>query len=399
MANHSLQSVRRHHLMAVLHRIREQPGISRAQLARRLHLSRPAVSELVSQLLADGLVKENGTENASSQGGRRPTNLVFDPSAGYVLGIDIGATKTLIVLSDLEGAIQQHYRFDSHAHDSDHLTHILHHVKRFMAQVEHFNIIGTGIGLPTAVDPHSGVITIPPGLPVNTNDLRVQLSKCLPAPMIIENDVNMAVLGEQWKGAARGLSNVVMVSIGTGIGAGILLNGQLYRGAKGFAGEIGYFQFDPAHQSPVSSVTEYGALEQIASGNGIVSRATQLLPRFPASVLHQGSRTTQAVFDAAKAHDPLATQLIQEALIHLSLAVSQVISLLDLDMVILGGGVLKAGDFIVSEIVRQVQSATPLSCKVVKADLGDQAEAIGAVARVLLETELIPQGFSGGLST
>lgn len=372
----------------VLECVRRAGPVSRAVVARELGLSRSTVTEIVEDLLSEGLIIEGTSGESTARGGKRPIQLEFVPSAKYAFGIDIGGTKSILLLTDLNGNVVAQKKISSHHNELDSLSHILQEADAFLSEagIERDRIVGTGIGAPGITEYKTGVVVAAPALDWFEVNLRNAFREALKTPVFIDNDVNMAVLGEKWKGNGAQYSSVVQVSIGTGIGAGLILEGSVYRGAHNYAGEIGYFQVDPfAVRKGV--IQEFGALEDKASGRGIAKVATGLLDSFPNSILRGKNVTSEDVFRAALDKDPLAVEVIDGLISHISFTITNILSLVDPDVVILGGGVAQSMLPYLQTLTSRVQDMVPIPVNIVPAQLGEDASAFGAAAAALIETE------------
>lgn len=384
----------------VLHLIKEKGPISRAAVAKTLNMSRSTISAIVDHLIREGRIREGLTGASTSAGGRRPVNLHYVSTARYAFGVDIGARKTIAMIADLDGKIVYREKFSSHAEImssevTSSMDHILCQLERilFESGIPRESVIGTGIGFPGVTMAEQGVVVDAPGLRLH-NFPAGEFFRTLPGPVLIDNDVNMAVVGERWKGAAIGRDNVVLVAIGTGIGAGFILNGQLYRGWKGFAGEMGHMTFNPTPQSPQLLLRDYGPLEQIASGKGMEDVARNRIHEFPNSILRTAEIQAEKLFEAEAAGDALAREVVGQAIAHLSLSIANIVTILTPELVILGGGVSRIGPPLVKRIGERVNQLSPISCDIVAANLGEDAAAFGSSATVLMHAgELRLSGF------
>ncbi|WP_067929966.1 ROK family transcriptional regulator [Alicyclobacillus kakegawensis] len=388
----TLSDIRKFNRSAILQLIRENSPISRADLAQKLNMSRSVVSIIVDELLAEGMIREAGTGESTAHGGRRPIHLQFVPDSRFALGIDVGGTKTIFSLVNLAGDIVAKKKISTLYRGVAAVEYIASEATAFVSetQIPADRILGTGIGVPGFVDPHTGLLTNAPGLAIDELDVRNVVAGILPNPILIENDANMAVIGERWRGAAKDASNAIMITIGTGIGAGIIIANQLYRGSRGYAGEIGYFQiFDNSSEREVRFL-EYGSLETFASGVGIANMARKLLGEYPSSVLQAFSPvTSEHVFAAAGSGDELAVRVIDTVSEYLAAALSNVLVLLDPDVVIIGGGVAGAKDMLMDRLRKGVARMSPIECPIVLASLGEDAGAVGAAGTVFMESEYL----------
>jgi len=326
-------------------------------------------------------------------GGRRPVALHYVSTAKYVFGVDIGASKTIAMVTDLDGNVVYREKFPSYPEGKPSPAHIRVKLAEALRKsgVVRDHILGTGIGFPGVTQ--DGMVVDAPGLRLH-NFPAGEFFRDLPGPVSIDNDVNLAVIGERWKGAAIGRNNVVLVAVGTGIGAGFLFDGRIYRGAHGFAGEMGHLHLDPASPGPKLNLSDYGPLEQVASGKGMEDTARRELPNYPDSRLHGRTIHSELIFEAAAAGDALVRSVVQRASTYLSFSIANLVSLLNPDVVIVGGGVSRAGAPFFEQIQAGVARLSPVTCEIVPAGLGEDAGVFGSVATVLLQAgELRLSGF------
>jgi predicted NBD/HSP70 family sugar kinase len=206
-------------------------------------------------------------------------------------------------------------------------------------------------------------------------------------PVFIENSVNLIALGESWRGAGQGLRNLLCIQLGDGIGAGLILNGQLYRGSHYAAGEVGYII--PNERYLGQTFDDYGCLEGFAGSSGIVRRARQRLEAGQASLLAQtgpATLTAEQVLAAAKAGDALAEAVVQETVDYLSIAVANMACIVDPDRIIIGGDLAEFGDLFVEPIRARIEGLIPVTPDIQLSDLGLDAPVLGAVATALRQT-------------
>ncbi len=223
---------------AILEQIRRYGPITRSELARRLHLSLPTITRIVNELLSVGLIVESST--AGSSGGRRPGLLQFNFRSNLIIGVYVGH-KMVAALADLNGEILERRTQTSLSGEAG-LQQLIDLIRDLQQQAEAMglSVRGVGVGAPSIVSFPEGVVAWAPGLGWRDLPLKQQLEDALGLRVFVENEVNLLALGESWRGAGRGIRRLVCVSVGTGVGAGLILDGQLYRGTRGAAGEIGY---------------------------------------------------------------------------------------------------------------------------------------------------------------
>jgi len=199
----------------------------------------------------------------------------------------------------------------------------------------------------------------------------------------VDNDVNLAALGELWFGAGQNAQNMILIAIGTGIGAGVIINGALYRGSKEASGEIG--NMVPGREFLGQNYLDFGALESVASGTGIAARARSLLQsqRDPAEL---EALTAEDVFDAARLKQEWAWTIIAETVDYLTIAVANLVASYDPEVIVLGGGVSRSADLLIEPIIRRISGIIPNPPKLVVSSLGLQATVMGAITNVLHNT-------------
>ena len=270
----SLGSLRRLNRLRVIHALRDQGLISRAEIARRTGLSRSTVSSLVAELQADGVVVERAEPAAAhgDQGGRPPILLSFDASAGVAIGIDFDHHHVRVAASDLSSTIlaEREQPLDTDHHAQEGLEVATRLVAEVLAEagVERRRVVGAGMCLPGPIDPSTGVVgstaILPGWVGVAAAD---EMRRRLELPIVVDNDANLAALAEAAFGAGRDAKDLVYLMISSGIGAGLVLNGRLYHGAGGLAGELGHVLVDPG--GAVCRCGNRGCLETVAGTDAL----------------------------------------------------------------------------------------------------------------------------------
>jgi glucokinase len=253
---------------------------------------------------------------------------------------------------------------------------------------ERSDFLGVGIGSPGPLDRERGVVIVSPNLGWRDFPLRDEVGSRVNLPASLDNDANCATLGEWWCGAARGGRNVVGLTIGTGIGGGLIFDGKLYHGSSDAAGEIGHTTIDPTGRR--CRCGNYGCLEAYASGPAIAERAREVLDVDGDSILHDlvngdVSRITAAtVFEASKRGDRVALEVVRDTAHFLGVGISNLINILNPDIVVVAGGVTQAGDLLFdplrAEVRRRAFKSSVDACKIVPGALPLSAGVVGAVA-------------------
>jgi glucokinase-like ROK family protein len=381
---------------AALDLIRKNPeGISRAEIAQLLDVSRSTVSMIVDDFIAAGLVVERGM--GASRGGRRPIVLQLNAEAGRVVGVDMGATHLLVVVTDLLGNIlaETETPLDI-AQGPEIYLHQTYKLVTDNLQAAHCSLADVraiGVGVPGPVIVDKGIVSAPPIMP-GWDDfaIRQHLHDQWRKPITLDNDADLGALGEWAYGSGQGESNLVYIKIGTGIGCGILLNGQIYHGVLGTAGEIGHVTI--SEDGPPCTCGNYGCLEAMAGGRAIAQRAQLAIKAGQRTQLiemnHSHEITARDVAVAAQAGDAVSQQLFSDAGRHIGSAIASLINLLNPGVVLIGGGVTNAGDFLLSPIRQAVNERTMRpslrSVRIERAGLGRRSTALGAVALALTTT-------------
>jgi glucokinase len=234
-----------------------------------------------------------------------------------------------------------------------------------------------------------GVVVLAPMLEWRNLPLRQQLEAILGVPVIVQNEINLLTLGESWRGAGRNVRNMVCISLGAGIGAGLVIDGQIYSGHHFAAGEIGYAV--PGERFLGRKYETYGCLESVAGSHGIVRRAAARLAEGEASELNRGPRsdvrlTVDAVFEAARNGDALAHAVVSETADYWSIALANLACIVDPARIIISGELAEHSDLFLDHIRGRLQDLVPALPDIVVSELGMDAAVLGAIALVMRET-------------
>ena len=297
--------------------------------------------------------------------------------------IDLGGTKIYTVLADSSGKILAQVRLDTLGQSGPDIVmgQIIQSVQDVYAQAKTDGTIkAVGVCAAGFFDWKKRVLIQSPNIPGWVNiPLEERLSCILGVPVIAENDANAAALGEARLGAGQGCHNLIFVTVSTGVGAGLILNNQIYRGTGGFAGEIGHMVVKP--DGPLCGCGRYGCLETMASGTAIARMANEAVERGVDTLLTQTEFiTSEQVFEAARKRDKLAQQVVKEAIHYLGIGLVNTINLLNPEVVVIGGGVSEAGESLLLPLQTIIANhAIPAAANVVlkKATLGIEAGVIG----------------------
>jgi glucokinase len=325
----------------VLSLLRSHNPCSRADLVRMSGLSAPTVSSTVAYLQRKGLVKELGL--GTSNGGRRPDMLCFNPNVGCVVGVDLGGTNIRLAIADLDGKILARWTVSTRGNRTpDKIVNLIHSGLRHLIQqtgISEKRMLAVGLGAPGITDVRAGTVISAPHLQDwQSVPLRNLLEAKLGIPAAIENDVNTAALGESWAGSAKGVSNFVFLAIGTGIGAGIYIGDRLYHGSEWAAGEVGYLLVPGAPVFPMA-IDKPGSLESVIGGYGIERAWWQVCKKASRNGHSELHLKPTQVFELAQQGDPLARKLLQTTAQVLAHAVSNISVLLNTSLIVLGGAI------------------------------------------------------------
>lgn len=323
--------------------IRNHAPISRADVARFLDMSPATTGRMVDQLIALDVIKECG-QTHGNRSGRPSIALEFNAQYGSIITVDLRLTKAYGALTNLAGAVLSREVKQLTVGDSgqsvSELKSLIHSF--FDGQTHAPSLKAIAIGAPSLVDINTGTLEWAPSLGWENLPLGQILREEFAVPVLVDNDVNLAALGEFWKGAGQASNkNMVFVSIGTGIGAGVVLNGELYRGATNAAGEVGYFIADLdvfRH-----SASKLGNLESRIGREGILQLAYLVAQRYPTSeltgLINQQKEQLRArdIFTTAMDGDPAAQAVFNEVVDNLTIVVANLSVVLDPEVIVLGG--------------------------------------------------------------
>ncbi|MFC6878811.1 MULTISPECIES: ROK family transcriptional regulator [Actinomadura] len=362
---------------AVYERIRAAGPVSRPEVAKATGLSKPTVSLALADLERTGLVRTVGQRTGGA--GRAAMLYEIRPEAGYVIGVDVGREWVRAALCDLSGAVLVRRDVRSEARGAAALSDQLAALVGELAAeggIAPADVTYIVLGTPGVHDAERHRLRLAPNLPGwERPGVTRALGERLPAPFLIENDIALAALGEQAHGLGAGVSDFVFLSIGTGIGMGIVLDGRLYRGARGAAGEIAFLpvgETDPLARAP--GARRHGMLESVLSASGLVATAR----RYGMT----GRLTTERVYDAARAGDPVALEAVRYEAGNVCRALASVIALLDPRLVVIGGGLGRGGEDVLLGAVRErLADMCPLDPPPVRPSaLEEEATVLGALA-------------------
>ena len=369
----------------ILELLRDEGPLSRVQLAERMGVSRTTIAAEVPRLGELGLAQEVG--RAASNGGRRSKLVDLDPEIRF-LGISIGATGLSVGVTDGRLAVLAARTVDCDIKQGPEavLAAALAEARAVMAEVGVEKPLGAGVGVPGPVDFHRGVSVSPPIMPGwDGYPVRDALARELGCPVVLDNDVNVLAVGEQHAGVARAARDFLYVKIGTGIGCGIVVDGELYRGVDGCAGDIGHLRIDD--DGPLCACGNTGCLEAYAGGAALARDALAAAKSGRSPVLaeileSQGEVSAADIGVAVARGDAYALQLIRDSGHGVGQVLASLVSFFNPSLIVIGGRVAGLGHALLAEI-RSVtyRRSLPLATgnlPIVVSELGDQGGVIGA---------------------
>jgi predicted NBD/HSP70 family sugar kinase len=363
----------------VLECLRSAGPSSRPDLARIAGLSKPTVSQALANLESVGLVRAVGPATPSL--GRTAMLYEVDPTAGYVVGIDIGRAWIRVAAADLSGEIVARRDERNRARSGSALVRSVAAVAHEVVEAAGLTwkqVAHTVVGGPGVFDPDSDRLRHAPNVPGwSRPGVMSELRAALPPKVALDNDANLAAVGERSYGSGRDARTFVYVSVGTGIGMGVIIDGELYRGAHGAAGEVGYLPLgeDGTRAAAGPDARRRGILEEAASADAVVRTAKRLGM--------EGATSAKRVFAAARGGDELALAAVDAEAQRLALVVGTVAAIVDPEFVLLGGGVGSNIDLLRPPLERRLGELTPLAPPVAEGELGQDAIVLGAVASAL----------------
>ncbi len=332
--------IRRINQNLLLNLVRMQGPISRAELAKRTHLSPATVTYITQDLLDRGLVHVIGA--GSSNGGRRPELLKLEPRAGFVVGVKLSADTIATAVTDLEATVLHYTETPYQLADTPTPT-----IRALIRRIEHalhrsgvntHKVLGIGIGMGGLMDNERGVCHFSPILNWREVQVAAPLREHFDIPVFLDNDVNTLTLAEKWFGHGKGVDNFVVITVGRGVGMGIVTNGQFYRGAQGGAGEIGHVTVKP--NGPLCDCGKRGCLEALTSDPAVIAQVRAENPKFKS----KDALTLDDIIAAATQGDGAAQRALTDAGHWLGIGVANVVNLLNPELIIIGGEGVRAGE-------------------------------------------------------
>ena len=310
----------------------------------------------------------------------------------YCFGVDIGGTTVKLGLFKFDGEVVEKWEIKTRTenHGVNILPDVATTIKEHMRQRELIkeNVLGVGVGIPAPVM-ESGIVKATANLGWGYKEVKHELEELLEIEVKVGNDANVAALGEMWKGGGQGHRNMIMVTLGTGVGGGVITNGCIMVGGHGAGGEIGHIcvNYDETESCGCGKT---GCLEQYASATGIARLARKRLKKNEdASILRDAAEeeiSAKTVFDAVKAGDKVAMEVAEEFGKYLGYALSNLAVIVDPEVIVIGGGVSRAGEILLEYVTKYFMERVFFAnkeCKFALATLGNDAGIFGAAKLVL----------------
>jgi predicted NBD/HSP70 family sugar kinase len=354
----------------VLEAIRSGAPISRAEISRRAGISKPTVSLALQALVGDGLVREA----ALGPGGPSYGAVFFEPvpEAAYVLGLDLGARFLRGAVCDLAGEVRARQDVELRGADADGALRAIASLRESLitaVQVPAHRIDGVVLGVPGVIDAQTSTLHLTtPNIPgLEGRVFGRELGDRLGVDVTLENDVNLAAVGERWAGVARGVDDFAFLSVGTGMGMGLVLGGELHRGNHGAAGEVDW---------ALAGLSE----DVDPSADGVAALAAHLAPAGAGGTSLAPPYDARAIFAAARRGDSLGRTVVEEVARRIAAHIAPISAVADPALVVLGGGLGTNGDLLLTPVRHLLAEWIPYPPRVEISSLGEAAVLMGALA-------------------
>jgi len=313
-------------------------------------------------------------------------------SENVYVGMDLGGTTIKVGLCSESGVLLHTYEGPTGVAEGTEkvISNMAEYVRRVVEESPYSweQLAGVGAGVAGFTNVRDGIIVMAPNIGFKDVPIRAILEERLGKPVRIDNDANVAALGEAWSGAGAGIENCVCYTLGTGVGGGIIINGRISQGFAGMAGEIGHIDVVPDIEAIQCGCGKLGCLETVSSATGIIRMAKEAVERGERTFISEASEiSAKTVFDAAKAGDEVALRIVKRAAFYLGKSMAAVAAVLNPQSFIIGGGVSKAGDILLDSIRETFAQLTPdplqQGVTIVPAMLGNDAGMIGAAGLMI----------------
>jgi len=369
--NHQLVKIKNRNL--ILRLIYERGSISRQEISRLIGLTPATVTNITGELLEKGFITELSNFREKSSAGRKAVPLAINPTAGYVIGVDIRPKIVRMSISDLLGRLSNIESFPYNS-NRDELIETL--VEKLQVLTEDRDILGIGIGVPGLVDSSSGEVKISPNLGWKNLNLSGPIEKSLRIPVTVENNVRVMALGERWFGKGKKSDNFILVYVSLGVGSGIVISGKIYKGINNSAGEIGHTVV--SEDGDLCNCGKKGCLETFASARAIVKN-------FKGTSLDEDS-DIEEIKSAIEKGDKRAIEIVNRAGHYLGVGISNLVNILDPEMIILAGRVIRLGKTLL-EPMRESLESRLFSTNKIRIEISELGKEIGLYGASALALE------------
>jgi predicted NBD/HSP70 family sugar kinase len=389
------QAIREINRSIILELVRRAGRVSRTELARRSKLTKPTVSTIIDEFIEDGTVREVGLGESLSGGGRPARLLEFNDDSAAYLGIHFGVRATRIAVADARGVIRVVRGRPSVRNAAGRVSKVVRSMVSEVlqaAKIPRARVAAAGATVPGLVDQESGVCVLAPNLAWQDVPLREVLQDELRVPVVVNNITQASAVAEGRVGAARGVRSYVWLYVGSGVGAGIVIDGKLFHGQSGFSGEIGHCPV--SEDGPLCGCGRRGCLETVASAMALLRAAQDAIEGKQATRLSrvEGRLDVAGIAAAAAEGDAVAKRILAHTSEHLGRGISFLLNILNPEMIVLGGPAIEAGEPFLHAVRASVahHALLPHGVAIVPSTLADRAELTGSV---LLAMESIVRSY------
>lgn len=373
----------------VMEIMRKNKSVYRAELARMTGLSMPTIMKITDEFIRNGLIMDVG--KGVSSGGKPPIIFELIPEARLFVGMDISGAMYKCIIMDLRGGVVfRRTRLKSELEKkADIIDLIIDFIETTITEsgIDRKKLSGIGIGVPGLVEIQEGRVITSIDYNWRNVDVRTPLQKHFQMPVHVENSSKVMAIGEKWFGNGDDSDNFALVTVGRGIGAALIMNGEIYKGFYNMSGEVGHMVIDP--NGPLCKCGKRGCLETLASGNAIANQARQLVEVKQNSIMLEmvsGDKAKidyEVVFQAAGKGDYLAQRIVDNAIDSLAIGLGNLICLIDCQLIVLTGCVVKNNEYLLNRVKTQINEMRSLyygqmPVEVKLSTMGEEAAVIGA---------------------
>ncbi|MGC8972134.1 MAG: ROK family transcriptional regulator [bacterium] len=360
--NHQLVKIQNRNLILKL--IYERGSISRQEISKIIGLTPATVTNITGELLEDGFITELPSFEEKAGSGRKAIPLAINPSSGYVIGVDIGPRIVRISTSDLLGHLSNIDTIQYDDQTEERLLELL--IEKLKVLIEDRDILGIGIGIPGLVDTVSGELKFSPNLGWRNLKLAKPIRDALGLPVVVENNVKTMALAEKWFGKGKKSNNFVLVYVSLGIGAGVIIDGKIYRGANNGAGEIGHTVV--SEDGEICNCGKRGCLETFASARAIVKKFK--------GVSGDEDSDINEIKTAIEKGENRAIEIVENAGYYLGIGISNLVNMFDPEMIILSGRVIRLGKALLDPMKKALEDRL-FSTNKIRIEISELGKEIG----------------------